>query len=198
MCIRDRDTRSTPVIQALSSRLKNAKSIKAGFNASYKDAKGKSKFSISGSFILKGEKYVVDMPSQKITNDGKTVYTYLKDNKEIQISHNNASDNPISPARLFSGNIASDYTYRFIEEKTFNGKGVYVIELKPKKNSPFSKVHLYIDKSSNLVSGGNIYEKNGSYYAYSISNISTTASVTDATFKFNPNAYKGVEVIDLR
>lgn len=192
------DTKSDALLNAVSSKLKSAKSIKANFVLAMKNSKGATQNTMRGTFLMKGDKYVVDLGGQKIINDGKTVYTYLKKNNEVQISNFNPAEAAISPAKLFSGNFTSDYKYKYDGQRSYKGGVLDVVELRPKSNNRgFDRVELYVDKNNTIV-GGNVYEKTGNYYSYSISNVNTSTTVSDVTFQFNKDSYKNVEVIDLR
>ena len=82
--------------------------------------------------------------------------------------------------------------------KTVAGSAVDVIELKPIKAQSFSRLLLYVNKSSNMITGGQMFEKNGGSYTYSISNVKFNTNVSDSEFTFNSAKHPGVEVIDLR
>lgn len=193
------DEQSNKILGKLSYKIKNAKSIASNFTLKVKSSDGKTKGTYTGNLIMKNDKYVVDIGSQKIINNGKTLYTYLVENKEVQIANYDAKNDAISPSKLFSGKFSTDYNYNFAGETTFNGKACYAIALRPKvANRIFTKIYLYVDKQTDFVTGGNVYEKNGNYYQYIINSIYTNKSVPDNYFDFDVKKYKGVEVIDLR
>jgi len=193
------DAKAKAVLDKVSSKVKSLKSLKANFALTINDAKGKAKDTKKGTFLMKGSKYRVNMGGQEIICDAKTVWTYLKDNKEVQVSTFNPAEQTISPSKLFSGSFEKEYTYKYGGEKTVAGKKVDVVELVPKnKAKGFNKVELYVDKTGGMISGGNVYEKSGNYYSYSISGVSTNAAIADSEFAFDSKKNPGVEVIDLR
>ena len=92
-----------------------------------------------------------------------------------------------------------EYKYKYLGERKANGKACNVVELTPTNNSKqFSKVELMVDKTSNTIIGGNIWQKNGNKYQYDISNFSPNANIPDTYFSFDSKAHPGVEVVDLR
>jgi len=193
------DAKAKAVLDKVSSKVKSLKTLKANFSLTINDAKGKAKDTKTGTFLMKGSKYRVNMKGQEIICDAKTVWTYLKDNKEVQVASFNPAEQTISPSKLFSGSFEKEYTFKYAGEKTAAGKKVDVVELTPKnKAKGFNKVELYVDKASGMISGGNVYEKSGNYYSYSISGISTNAAIADSEFTFDAKKNPGVEVIDLR
>jgi hypothetical protein len=65
-----------------------------------------------------------------------------------------------------------DYTYRIINETTFNDRPVWVIELQPTpaklRKSPFSKIESYMDKERYLPVKENFYNHNNQLYLQQI------------------------------
>ncbi len=193
------DAKAKAVLDKVSAKVKSAKSLKANFSLTINDAKGKARDTKKGTFLMKGNKYRVNMGGQEIICDAKNVWTYLKDNKEVQVAKFNPAEQTISPSKLFSGSFEQEYNYRYVSEKTVAGKKVDVIELTPKnKAKGFNRVELYVDKAGSMISGGNVYEKSGNYYSYSISGVSTNTAIADTEFTFDSKKHPGVEVIDLR
>lgn len=191
------DTKAKAILDKVSTKIKGMSSIKANFALTMSNASGKQSGTKKGTFLMKGNKYKVDLTEQKIICDGKSVWTYLPANKEVQVSSFNPNEQTISPAKLFSGSYNSEYKSTYVGEKTVSGKKVDVVEMIPVNNKSFKKVQLYIDKSSNMISGGNMTDKNGGTYAYSISGVSSS-NVPDAEFTFDTRKHPDVEVIDLR
>ena len=190
------DAKAKTVLDAASKKAATLKSLKANFTLRLSG--GKTKETRTGNFLMKGEKYHVTLPKQELISDGKTVWTYMKDANEVQVSTYNASEQSMSPTKLFTNFYDKEFKYRYIGVKKFAGKDCDMIELTPtKKGTQFVKVELAVDKNS-TIAGGNMYEKNGNMYQYEVSGYTPNAAVTDAQFVFDPKAHKGVEVVDLR
>lgn len=193
------DAKAKTILQNFSTKIKNASGVSSNFKITMNDAKGKQTGSYAGTIKFKGNKYRVSIGSQEIISDGKSTWTYIKNNNEVQISSATEKTAGFSPKDLFAGAYDKDYHYKFIGEKTVNGKACNTIELTPKAtNGPFKKVTLHITKADNLLAGGNMVGKSGESYNYSISNMTTSTKLTDNNFTFNKALYPGVEVIDLR
>ncbi len=193
------DEKSTPIIQKLNAKLDKANTIKAEFTTLYNSAKGVTKSKISGKLTIKGDKYIIDMGSHRIYNNGKEVFTYLVDAKEVQISKYNPTSDPISPASLFSGDFTKGFNYKYIGEKTIGSRKVHQIELTPQKpNKSYVRLVFFIDEANYEISGGNVYEKNGNFYTIAISGLNMKANVPDNEFTLDTKMLKGVEVIYLK
>lgn len=192
------DAKAKAVLDKVSAKFKSMSSLKANFALNMNDTKGKSKGTKNGTFLMKGNKYKVNMSGQQIICDGKSVWTYLPANKEVQITSFDPNAQSISPAKLFSGSYNNEYKSVYAGEKTIAGKKVDVIDMTPVSAKSFKKVTLYVDKVSTMITGGIMYDKSGGSYGYTISGVMANAKVTDTEFTFDPKKNPGVEVIDLR
>lgn len=193
------DTKAKAILEKVSKKINGLKSLKANFALHLASGNGKVKETKKGTFYMKGPKYKVALNGQEIICDNKTVWTYMKDANEVQVSAYNPNEQTLSPAKLFTNFYDKEYSYKYAGTKKVNGKNCDVIELTPtSKGKQFSKVELAVDQSSSTIVGGNVYEKNGNKYQYDISNFTPNASMTDALFTFDTKKHPGVEVIDLR
>lgn len=192
------DAKAKAILENVSKKINNLKSLKANFALYLMGANGKTNQSKKGTFFMKGPKYRVTLADQEIICDNKTVWTYVKAANEVQVSNYNPNEQTISPTKLFTNFYDKEYKYRYVGTKKVNGKNCDIIELLPtNSNKQFSKVELAVDKNSTIV-GGNVYEKNGNQYRYEVSGFTPNASVSDALFTFDTKKYPNVEVVDLR
>src|SRR6185437_11432540 len=193
------DAKAKTILEAVSKKINGLKSLKANFALHLSSANGKANNTKKGTFYMKGPKYRVELSGQEIICDNKTVWTYTKDAKEVQVSSYNPNEQTISPSKLFTNFYDKEYKYTYVGEKKLNGKTVAIIDLVPTNGGKqFNKVELMVDKTSNTITGGSIWEKNGNNYQYEISNFTPNASIPDASFTFDTKAHPGVEVVDLR
>jgi len=176
------------------------KSLKADFALNLTGGKGgKVTDSKKGSISLKGQKYHVLLSGQEIICDTKTIWTYTRETKEVQVSNYNPAEQTISPAKLFTNFYDKEYKYSYKGEKKEKAKTYDLVELEPvDKTKQFSKIELMVDKSTSLIAGGNIFEKNGNKYQYTVSNYKPNADIPDTYFTWNPKEHPGIEVVDLR
>lgn len=191
------DAKATALLDKVSNKVKSMKGLKAQFSLNVVGSNGKSNGTKKGTFLLKGNKYKIDLTEQKIICDGKSVWTYLPSNKEVQVSNYNPEEQTISPAKLFSGSYSKEYKSSYAGQKTVEGKKVDVVEMTPLKGNAFKSLLLYIDKATSMVTGGMMTDRNGGSYTYSISGVTNT-DAPDNEFVFDTKKVPGIEVIDLR
>lgn len=191
------DTKAKGILDAATKKVNSLKSLKANFTL--KLTGGKVKDSKKGTIALKGPKYHILLAGQEIICDNKTIWTYNVENKEVSISNFNPKEQSISPAKLLTNFYDKEYTYKYIGERKEAGKAVDVVELTPvDKSKKVTKIELLVDKSSSMITGGNIWEKNGNKMEYIVSNMTPNAAIPDTYFTWDAKAHAGVEVNDLR
>jgi len=190
------DAKAKTILEAVSKKINGLKTLKANFALTLA---GKTKDSKKGTFSMKGQKYRVTLDRQEIICDGKTVWTYMKDANEVQVSTYNPSEQTISPAKLFTNFYDKEYSYKYIGTRKVGAQNCDVIEMTPAtKGKQFSKVELAIDSKTSTIVGGSVWEKNGNKYQYAISGFTSNPPLTDANFTFDTKKYPKVEVVDLR
>ena len=194
------DARAKAVLDALAKKAATYKSLKATFTMNIADAGGKGGTTQRGTFLMKGPKYRLTLPTQDTRSDGRTLWTYLKEAGEVQVSTPDASsESALSPMKLFTQFSDRDYKSRYLGERKVGAKTAHVVELLPtKKTQAFKKVELAVDKASGTVASGTIWDKSGARYAYTIATYTPNIAIPDAQFVWDTKANAGVEVVDLR
>ena len=195
------DAKAKTILDAVSKKVTALKALKANFALNLTGGKGgKVTDSKKGTFALKGQKYHILISGQEIISDTKTIWTYNKEAKEVQISNYNPAEQGFSPAKLFTPNFYDkDYKYSYKGERKEKDKNCDVIELIPAdKSKSVSKIELLVDKTSSMIVGGDYWEKNGNKYHIGVSNVSTNSNIPDSYFTWAQSEHPGVEAVDLR
>lgn len=193
------DPQAKAVLDAVSSKFKTYKTVKASFTLKIEDAAGKVQGSKTGTVMMKGVKYRVSITGQEIFCDGATIWTYDVAAKEVQVSALDNSSGSITPQKLFTNFYDKDFLFVLNPEVKKAGKVFQIVELTPiDKTKPFFKVILEVDKATKTIMSTRVFEKNGNRYLYAINTMNTTTAMTDDIFAFSAKKYPGVEVIDLR
>jgi outer membrane lipoprotein carrier protein len=192
------DARAKDILNKVSIKYKSFKTIRAVFVQKIDNPADKSSDELTGTIYIKGNKYKVDLNSQEIVCDNSTIWTYLKDSKEVQINTYEPDENTISPDQIF--NIyQKDFLYAFNQETTLNGATVEVIDLTPtNKSKPYFKVRLNIDKNNSTITSAVFMFKDGKKYTFEIQKMVPDLVLNDSFFTFDPKQYPGIQVDDLR
>ena len=188
------DKKASAILDEVSVKTKAYKTIKIDFTYAMDNAKEKIHDKFKGTLISKGDKYKLTAAGQDVISDGKTVWTYLKDAKEVQINNVGEDDDSFTPTKLLSG-YSKDFKSKFISEKGND----QIIELYPlKKGKNFTKVQLTIDKAKKQISKFMIYDRSGSTFSYIIDKFVSDQAIADNVFTFNKAEHPGVEFNDMR
>lgn len=188
------DAKSKQVLEAMSKHYQSQTAFKLQFQ--FQAAKASPS---KGELAVKGDKYFLKLSDQEVYNDGKAIYTYLKESKEVTIQ--DAADeefSSLSPTKIFSS-YQKGYKSSYAKTRTEQGTLCDVVVLQPTdKNSPLSKVELAISQKDASLKSWKITEKNGNTTNYAVLKVDSSTGLTDADFKFNEKKYPGIEVVDLR
>lgn len=146
-----------------------------------------------GTMWLSGNKYKIMLNGQIIISDGKAIYTYLPQAREVQISEPDDEGQSLSPLSILS-NYENKYRIKYIKER----KGLLVVDLLPLEGSRFYKIRLELQSADNQLKSVTLSEREGNTFTYLVDQFDTQRNADPSIFTFNKNDYPGVEVVDLR
>ena len=192
------DPKATVILNDMSKKYQAFKSFKADFTYSLETTNGKVKDSYQGQIFVKGNKYYLKISGQEVFNDGATVWTYMKEENECNISEYVPDENEISPTKIHVI-YKKGFKYTYAEEKKEGAQVFDVIDLVPEdKNKSFFKVRIIINKKDKSVKSWKIFDRNGNRYLYSVNKFMPNPPVDDKQFKFDKTKYPKVQIVDLR
>ena len=198
--IAQQDLEAKKILDQLSEKTKSHKIIKTDFKVSYKNIKDNIQNSSEGTITVKGDKYRMKFMDSELFYDGKTLWSYLPDVNEVNITEPEPDDEDIfnNPRRLFTI-YENDYKYQLIDNISENGKDYALIDLFPfDLEEDFSRIRLQINTNEYFLSSATIFGKDGSHYTITINNYKTNSNFDDSYFIFDENKYPDVEIIDMR
>ena len=130
------DPEAAALLQKVSEKYKTYKNISANFTLLIQRPKLKPEDSdrkyvdtVKGQITLQADKFKLGVGNQQIICDGKTIWTYVPADKEVQVNNYEESDDMLSPSKIFMLYKAG-YLYNIKEKKVVNGKRILV----PKMN----------------------------------------------------------------
>ena len=194
------EVKAKAILAEVSKKYRSYDVIKTEFSYTLENPEVKIKETQSGTLFVKSKlnKYKVILKGQELISDGKNQWTYLKVDKEVQLSEVDNSADALNPAKLFTI-YEKGFKSLYMNDTKVNGKLVHNIDLSPTDTKrSFFKVKLQIDKLSKQIVNAVIYDKNGNRYTYTIRTFTPNIKVPESTFAFDSKLYPGVEVVDLR
>ncbi len=205
-----KDPAAKAILDKVAEKYRTYDVIKTDFDFTLDNKQANVKETQSGTLIAKSKsnKFVVTIYSsessskaevaEQIISDGKTQWTYLKKDNEVQVNNADNSGTGINPAQIFTI-YQKGFKYIYTGEQKMSGRIYQAIDLTPEDiDKPFFKVRLLIDKEKKQIYSALIFDKNGNHYTYTLRSFVPNIQVPENTFSFDPKMHKGIEVVDLR
>ncbi len=192
------DPKAHNVLKALRNQLKSYTSIRIDFTYLLENKTEKIKDSKKGDILIKGNKYNLNFMGQNSRSDGKNVWNYNKDAKEVQITEVNPDDSETMNPIALIDNYENSYRAKLIREDKEKGVPVMIVDLLPLENRNHHKVRIVSDKAKNTIVYSEIHDKSGSVYTFRVDKMQTNVPAPDGEFMFDAAKHPGVQVIDMR
>lgn len=164
--------------------------VKSGVQADFKMTG--SMGNTSGTIAIKGKKFHATTPQAIIWFDGKTQWTYMKNNDEVNVTTPTESQlqaiNPYNFINLYKNGY--DYTLNK------SGKDYVVHLTASSKDKKIRELFITINKSSYQPSQVKLLQGT-KWTIFDISNLKKQ-NISDSQFRFNTKDFPQAEVIDLR
>ncbi len=147
---------------------------------------------VNGSLAIKGRMFHAVTPQSIIWYNGKTQWTYLKANEEVNVSTpNEAKQMSMNPYR-FINMYQSGYNLSMTDK----GKGYWVHLTAQNKQRSVQEVYILINKKNYHPSTIKMRHGN-SWSTITVKNLKT-GKLPNSLFSFNAKDYPHAEVVDLR
>jgi len=205
-----KDAQAKAILNKVSAKYHAYNIVKSDFTIVIDDPQGGTTQTQKATLIVqaKTNKYKLTMYSadpteknvveQEIISDGKSQWTYLKKDKEVQLNNVDHSDETFNPAQMFTL-YEKGFKYIYTHDETQKGKTYQVIDLTPEDiNKQYFKVRLWIDKVQKELHSALIFDKSGIKYSYTVNTFTPNVNVPESTFTYDKKTHPGVEVVDLR
>lgn len=183
------DETAAAIMQRCAGKFKNAPALTAEF------AIANTAEPLTGTITMSRSKFNILTPVISIWFDGKTQWTYLTENKEVNITEPTHEELMESNPFELLANFNANYKCRKLKAPL----GSDMIELTPKASGQsVSVAKITIDKKSGWPTAINVTFSNGNTSSISISKVTLLKSVPAKTFTFDKAAYPASEIVDLR
>lgn len=195
----DDAAKAKEILNNVSAKTRQYQTIKADFAFSLENLQDKIKENHEGTILLKGNKYRIALMGVINYFDGKTLYTWMQDAGEVNVSEPDMTDeSTLNPAAIFTI-YEKGFKLKYVGEKNIGGKMMHEIDLYPEnRDKPFSRVKLTINKETLQIYSFMQQGKDGNNYTITVKNMQTNVAASDGDFVFNKAANPKVQVIDLR
>jgi outer membrane lipoprotein-sorting protein len=197
----DQDPKAKTVLDEVSKTTKTYKTILADvmFTMYTKDNKPAEKPQ-TWKIWVKGDKFKLDIPGTNIVCDGKTLWNYNKDAKEVTIKNFDPENDEQNPSKIFTM-YENGYKYKYEKEDKVGAIPVHVIDLypsvKPEKKK-FHTVKLYSDKKKKQIVKLKMMMKDGGTQVYDVKSFKANTEMPDAMFVMDLKGFKADQINDER
>ena len=149
---------------------------------------------------VKGQKFKLEIPGTTIVCDGKTLWNYNKDAKEVTIKNFDPNNEDMNPSSIFTM-YETGYKYKYDKEQAVAGVMSHLIDLypaiKPEKKK-FHTVKLSIHKTKKQIVQMKMMMKDGGTQVYDIKAMKVNTEMPDASFVFDIKGFKSDQISDER
>lgn len=188
------------ILDKLSENTKSYKNIQTEFKIDYKNIKDNTQNSSKGNITIKGEKYRLNFMGTQSFYNGETLWSYLEDVNEVNISEPEQDDEDIfsNPQEIFTI-YEKDFKYQLINKLNDKGVSIAIVDLYPfDMDLDYSRIRMEINTDSYRLQSVTIFGKDGSHYIINFYNYKTNIDLEDSYFTFNESDYPDIEIIDMR
>ena len=162
---------------------------KSGAKASF-TIKGEQ-FNTSGTIAVKGKKFQATTPQATIWFDGKTQWTYLKKNDEVNVA--NPTEAELAAINPYNFIYMYQKGYKYTMEKK---NGSFIVHLTATDKRSIQEMYITITPKSYIPSQIRMRQQKG-WTTITISGFKQS-KLSDGLFRFNSKDFPNAEVIDLR
>lgn len=200
MVLAQQDPKAKEILDAMSNKYQSISSFQADLSYAMTNKTEGIDESYNGKIAVKGDMYRLMMQDQEIYNDGTTIWTFLPnlDEPEVTIDNNNPEGGDITPSSIF--NIYQEgYKYLYLNSTNIDGKSYDIVDLVPNdKDAQYFKVRIEIGTKDRLLRTFTLFDREGSEYSYLITNFKSDVNLSDAYFRFDTSDLTEDQIIDIR
>ncbi|MDR3250156.1 MAG: outer membrane lipoprotein-sorting protein [Tannerella sp.] len=191
-------TDAKDIVEKTSQLYREWGGMEIAFVANISSVKNGTSESFEGTITMKGDKFVLKTPDMTTWFDGKTQWTYITRNNEVNVIEPSDKDLRFLNPMFLINDYKKDFNVSLIGESTSgNAKTAYDILLVPKKNDDFEKIEVQIEKSTFLPARLVATMRNDMRSSITIRQINRS-NEADAVFLYPKEQYPDAEIIDLR
>ena len=189
----ENNKKAVQILDKMSNLYKSMTSFSSTFEYSMVNLDEDIEDSFQGKIIIKEEKYLLKIEGQEIINDGETVWTYIPELNEVNISTFESDDQEIS-----LNNVFDLYKDGFEQNYLSEDNKYHKIELYPEDESKsYYEILILINKVDFSMYNFSVFDKSNTKYVYKINDFKEE-KIDDSFFIFDSSKYPDIEIIDFR
>lgn len=190
------DAGAKALLDKASNTMSSYKNLSLDFEYVLENKAADVEQSMSGTLVLSGDKYLVNLFGTTQLFDGSKTYTIIPENEEVNISDMDVDDdNAFTPSKIYSF-YKKGYTYTMAEKKTLKGMAVQFVRLTPMdSNSEVDSILVGIDTKTNHIYQIVEIGKNDTQTTLTAGNLKTNQTLDAGTFSFDEKKYEAMNYL---
>lgn len=181
----------------VSQKIKSAQGIQLDFTYTFENprADASMKQEESGSIILSSEKYRLEFMGVDRLHDGKKVYTFLHDDKEVQIMDAEDDDEGFTPGFVLDM-YKEGFSYSMAGTSTVNGKKVQHVMLKSLKSPEIEYIEIQAFADNKQIYKMIQKGRNGSLTTFDVAKYKELTEAPNLNFNRKKYTAKGYYIVE--
>jgi outer membrane lipoprotein-sorting protein len=172
--------------------------FQATFTYSSRSSQAQQEEISEGNITVQGNQYRLTMQQQEIVNNGQTIWTYLIEANEVQITDHDPEQEATTPWEALA-NYRQDYTLDRLDTHQVDGQ-VYDVVALVATNDAYNveKIILTVAHTTRHIKRLEILDSSQVLHTFSMTNFTYNLALYKAFFNFNLDDYQDIEIIDMR
>ena len=187
LCVGASAESAKSILDKAAATVSNPSGVQANF-----EMRSKQFGNTTGTISIKGRKFHASTPQAIIWFDGKTQWTYMKQNDDVNISNPTEEElqaiNPYNFINIYKNG------FKLSSKKVNNSYEVYLKATNKKRK--IQEMYIIVDQQTYRPTHVKM-QQNGKWSVLIINNLKST-SLGDNLFQFNAKDFPQAEIIDLR
>lgn len=152
---------------------------------------------VRGALLLSGEKYRLNIGNQTFFCDGKNMWAYSPEVKEVSIYAYQESAQSMNPIEQIK-NYDKYYRAKYIRQQSLDGINRHIIDLIPIESSEVMKIRVFLNPNDARIYRIEMYLPHNQVYVYKDLKYKENPSVSEKDFVFDTRQFPEVMVNDMR
>jgi outer membrane lipoprotein carrier protein len=190
------DPKGIKILDKFSAAAQSAPSVSMKFKLITVNQAEKTNDTIAGTITMAKDQYKLELPDRINWFNGLASWNYLIAEKEVTITKPDRKDDTFMsrPSAIFTL-YRKGYKVKLIEENENSD----IVDLYPEDiKSDLVRIRLAIAKTGSGLIGAEYKRKDGITVYLVVNDYNMTTKADPSMFTFNPQNYKGVDIIDMR
>lgn len=192
------DSKAKKLLDEVSAKYDAYRTVQSDFSFVMQQAQGGSHEDKGTLFLNKPKnQFRIELNDQDIISDGKSTWSVLKEDQEVQVTDSDNQTESIGPNNLFTF-YKKGFAYKSMKDESLGKAPLRVIELTPTDSKTnYVKIKLRINSNSHI-HDVSVFDKSGAQYTYTINTLYVNHQIPTTKFVFNTANYPDYEIVDLR